>query len=311
MGTLFTVGETPLRFSPPDREQFVGSETVTMRAAGTESNVAIAAANLGADARWVSKMPTTPIGKRVVSEIHQYGAKTDVTWSDSGRLGIEFYQRSAAPREEVVVHDHVDATAASMTPGELPMERIQTADAVFAAGSTVALSETAGETIESVLRAVQADEGLTVFDLEFDPDIWSADTARDALAGIFDVVDVLIGNETQLRTVFARSGDHREVAHGIASALDVEMLVMTRSERGALVIEDSVLHESESVETETVDPDGQHDAFVGAFVQQLLEGATTERALTYGVAAAATCRTIPGPIPAIERSDVQRVAADL
>lgn len=304
MGTLITVGETPLQFTPPDSNQFVGSDSVSMTAAGTESNVTIAAANLGTDARWVSKLPATQLGKRVVSELHQYGAKTDVVWSETGRLGIEFYQRPVPPRDAVIVHDREGAAAASMTPGELPMDSIQDADAVFASGSTAALSPTAVDTIESVLRAVRSDDGLAVFDLDFRPRLWSAEEARETLQAIFDEVDVLIANEEQLRTVFDRTGDHREVSHSVSSELDVELLVMTRSEYGALAIQESVLHECESVETEAINPAGQHDAFSGAFIQRLMNGAEPDDALAYGVAAASICRSVPGPLPTIDRSDV-------
>jgi 2-dehydro-3-deoxygluconokinase len=311
MGTLITVGETPLRFSPPGAAQFVGSDEVSMSAVGTESNVAIAAANLGTNARWLSKVPATQLGKRVISEIHQYGAKTDVTWSETGRLGLEFYQRASSPREAVVVHDRDGAAAASMTPGELSMDRIQAADAVFAAGSTAALSETAVETIEAVLRAGSTDGGLSVFELDFRPRLWSPAEAREALEKILPEVDVLIANEDQLETVFGRSGEYREIAHGVASEWDFDLLAMTRGEYGAIAIQESVLHEYESIDTETVDPAGQHDAFAGAFVQRLLNDNPPDEALSYGVAAAAICRTIPGPIPAIDRSDVDRVSEKL
>ncbi|WP_181686593.1 sugar kinase [Halorhabdus salina] len=311
MGSLLTVGETPLRFTPPGSKQFVGSDEVSMSAVGTESNVAIAAANLGTNARWLSKVPATQLGKRVISELHRYGAKTDVTWSETGRLGIEFYQRASAPREAVIVHDRDGAAAASMTPGELSMDRVQAADAVFAAGSTAALSETAVETIETALRAGRANGGLSVFELDFRPRLWSPEDARQALAKLLPEVDVLIANEDQLETVFERSGEYREIAHGVASEWDFDLLAMTRGEYGAIAIQDSVFHECESVETETVDPAGQHDAFAGAFIQQLLTDAPPDEALSYGVAAAAVCRTIPGPIPAIDRSDVDRVSEEL
>lgn len=311
MSSLVTVGETPLRVSPPDSQQFVDTGAVELAAAGTESNVAVTAACLGADSVWASRLPATQLGKRVVAELREYGVDPDVTWAEDGRVGLEFTQRGVAPREPIVIQDRVDAAAASMTPGDLPMERVQAADGVFVSGSTAALASTTIDTLVAVLGAGGTDGGLTVFDLDYRPRLWDAEQARESLTDVFEATDVLIGNEDQLQTVFGRTGDPHQVAHGVASQWDFEMLAMTRGEHGALVIHDSVLHECESVETETVDTAGQHDAFVGAFVRTLLEEEGADSALYNGVAAAAVARTLPGPIPAVDPGDVESVRSKL
>ncbi|WP_136688255.1 sugar kinase [Halorhabdus amylolytica] len=311
MSSLVTVGETPLRVSPPDNRQFVDAREVGLAAAGTESNVAITAACLGADSVWASRLPATQLGRRVVAEIREYGVDPDVTWAQEGRVGLEFTQRGVPPREPIVIQDRIEATAASMTPSDLPMERVQAADGTFVSGSTAALSSITIDTLVAVLGAGRADGGLTVFDLDYRPRLWDAEEARESLTDVFEATDVLIANEDQLRTVFGRTGDPHQVAHGVASQWDFEMLAMTRGEHGALVIHDSVLHECESIDTETVDAAGQHAAFVGAFVRTLLEDEGPDSALYDGVAAATVARTLPGPIPAVDPDDVQDVRAKL
>jgi len=311
MSSLVTVGETPLRASPPEQRQFVDAGEVQLSAAGTESNVAIAAARLGADCVWGSRLPATQLGKRVVAEIREYGVDPEVTWTEEGRTGMEFVQRGAPPREPVVIQDRVEAAAAAMSPGDLPMKRVQAADGVFVAGSTAALSPVAVETLAAVLGAGRSDGGTTVFDLDHRPRLWSEREAGDALDGIFEKTDVLIANEDQLRTVFGRTGEPHKIAHGVASEWDFETVAMTRGEHGALAIHGSVLHECESVETETVEAAGQHDAFVGAFVRTLLGDGGVDDALATGVAAATVARTLPGPIPAIDPADVETVRGKL
>ncbi|MFB6128641.1 MAG: sugar kinase [Halorhabdus sp.] len=311
MPSLITVGETPLRLSPPGNRRFVGSETVEMTATGTESNVAVAAATLGAEATWASKLPASQLGKRIVTELREHGVETDVSWSEDGRVGLEFRQPGVAPRDPVIIHDRDGATASSMEPSDLPMDDVEAADAVFAAGSTAALSETAAETLGAVLRAGGNGDDMAVFELDHRPRLWSPEEALDTLGPLFEDVDVLIANEDQLRTVFGRTGDPREVAHGIASEWDFDLLAMTRGEHGALVIDESVVHEIESLDSETVNAAGQHDAFSGAFIQRLLAGDRPDDALAYGVAAATLTRTTPGPIPAFDRSDVETVVEQL
>ena len=311
MSSLVTVGETPLRITPPDSRQFVDADEVGLAAAGTESSVAITAARLGAESIWASRLPATQLGQRVVAEIREYGVEPEVSWAEEGRVGLEFIQRGVSPREPVVIHDRTGTAAASMTPGDLPMERVQAADGVFVSGSTAALSSVAIETLVAVLGAGGTDGGVAVFDLDYRSRLWDAEEARDALTDVFGSTDVLIANEDQLRTVFGRTGDPHQVAHGIASQWDFDMLAMTRGEHGALVIHDSVLHECESIETETVDTAGQHAAFVGAFVRTLLDDRGADTALYNGVAAATVARTLPGPIPAVDPGAVEDVRSKL
>ena len=310
MTRLVTFGETALRLTPPGRERLETATDVRLRADGTESNVAVAATRLGTNAVWLSKLPDTPLGKRVLSELHEHGLDTDVVWADEGvgRQGLSFHEIARSPREDVALQDRGDAAAATATPGELPMTLVTNADAVFVGGSTLALSPNAADTAEAILRAAG---GTRVLDLDFRPGLWSADEARETLEGVLDAVDVLIANEEDAKTVFGQSGNPREIIHSIAADGDFEKVVITRSERGAIAVDDNILHEVEAVETELVDASGQHDAFVGGFLHSLLDAGDTEAALHCGMAAAAITRTIPGSMTTMSADEVERLAAEL
>lgn len=311
MTQLVTFGETSLRLTPRGRERFETARDLGMRADGTESNAAVAARRLGTEALWLSKLPDTALGHRVVAELHEQGLETDVVWADpdgDGRQGLLFHEPGATPREAVLIEDRAGAAAATLEPGALPMQTIQAADAVFVGGATPALSGQALRTTEAVLRAAG---GTTVFELDFRPGLWSAAEARGALTDAFDSIDVLVGSEDDARAVFDRTGKPRELVHSIAAEYDFERVVITRSERGAIAWHDNVIHEQATVDTEEVDPTGQHGAFVGAFLDRLLDGASTDRALTWGVAMAALARTIPGPLTTVDRAAVERVVERL
>ncbi|WP_324756489.1 sugar kinase [Haloarcula sp. GH36] len=300
--TLVSFGETALRFAPPEGHRFETAREVSLRADGTASNVATTASRLGTESVWLSKLPDTPLGRRVVAELHEHGLETEVVWSDDGdRQGLTFYEDAAPPREDRLIQDRERVAAATITPGELPMDVIQAADVVFAAGSTAALSDTAAETLGAVLRATS---GARALDLDFDPGLWDADTARERLERLFDAVDVLFLNEAEATTVFDRSGSPRELTHTLASSYDFDYVFLTRSEHGAVAYHDGVVHERDAIETDIVDSSGQHDAFVGAIIDRLIAGSATDEALLYGTAAAALARTMPGPLVPIEAEEV-------
>lgn len=310
MTRLVAFGETALRITPPGHERLETATDVGLRADGTESNVAVAASRLGTPTVWLSKVPDTPLGKRVIAELHEHGLDTDVVWADqtTGRQGLSFHETARSPRSDVSLQDRGETAAATATPGELPMTLVTTADAVFVSGSTMALSANARETVEAVLRAAG---GTRVLDLDFRPGLWSADAAREGFDGVLDAVDVLIANEEDAKTIFERSGPPREVIHSIAADHDLDRVVITRSGRGAIAVDDNIIHEVDAVETELVDPSGQHDAFVGGFLHGLLDDAPTESALDFGVSAAAITRTIPGSMTTMSRDEVERLVAEV
>ncbi|QLH79776.1 sugar kinase [Halosimplex rubrum] len=309
MTELVTFGETSLRLSPVGEERLETAEDVRMRVSGTESNVAVAASAMGTDATWLSKLPDSPLGRRVERTLHAHGVDTEIAWAEAGRQGLQFAEQGPTPRTDRLLQDRDRAAAASVTPGELPMDRIQRADATFVAGSTLSLSGDIVETAEAVLRA--AGNGLVAMDLDFQPGLWSVEAARETMDGVFDAVDVLIANEDQARTIFDRTDEPRKFAHAIASKRSFDTVVITRSERGALVCSDGVIHEQDGIEVDAVDPTGQHEAFTGAFLERVLSGAGASEALTYGVASATLARTIPGAMTTASREEVESLAEDL
>ena len=306
--TLVTVGETALRFSPPAGHRFETADEVTLHTDGMASTAAATAHRLGGDAVWVSKLPDSPLGRRVVAELHEHGLETDVVWADpaDGRQGLSFHEDAAPPRETRLLQDRHGAAMATLAPGELPMDRLRAADALFVAGSMAALSETAADTAGALLRAMP---GTTALDLDFHPGLWSAERASETLSDLFDAVDVLFAGESQVEALFGTNGRPREMVHAIAADHGFETVVLTRNEYGAVAFHDNVIHERDAVETETVDDTGQHAALVGAVLERLVADAPLDEALSYGVATAALTRTMPGALTPIERAEVDRLVA--
>jgi 2-dehydro-3-deoxygluconokinase len=306
MTGLVTFGETALRLSPPVSERLETASDVRMRADGTESNVAVAAARMGTDSVWLSKLPDSALGRRVLSALHAHGLETEVAWADPdrGRQGLTFFESGARPREPVRLQDRDGSVAGTAEPGDLAMNLVQAAEAVFVGGSTPALSPTARETTAAIFRATG---GTRVLDLDFRPGLWSAATAREQLGALFDAVDVLVASEADAQAVFESSETGRDLLHSVAAEGDFEQVVITRSEFGAVALADNVVHERDAVETEAVDTAGEHEAFVGGYLSRLLAGEPTERSLTFGVAIAALTRTLAGSMTRVSRAEVEGV----
>ncbi|UPV75999.1 sugar kinase [Halorussus limi] len=310
MTDLVTFGETMVRLSPPDGERLETTDELEFRAAGAESNVAVAAARLGADAAWTSKLPDSPLGRRVVSGLRRHGVETDVVWSDEGRQGTYYLEHGGKPRGSNVIYDRAGAAVTTAETDELPVERVREADRFHTTGITPALSETLEETTADLLAAASEAGTTTSFDVNYRSKLWSPESARDTLESLFPDVDLLLVAERDAREVLGREGDPEEIAAGLADEFDFETVVVTRGEEGALALHDGETYEQPAIETETLDPIGTGDAFLGAFLSRRIAGDSVPTALEYGSATAALKRTIPGDVAVVTREEVESVLAE-
>jgi len=94
---------------------------------------------------WISKLPDSPLGRRVVSDLNRYGLEVDVVWAASGRQGTYYLEIAGDPRGTDVVYDRADAAITTATADELPVETICQAELFLTSGITPALSPTLGE----------------------------------------------------------------------------------------------------------------------------------------------------------------------
>ncbi len=317
MTELITFGETPLRLSPSGNERLERARQASIQADGTASNVAAAAGEIGAEALWLSKLPDSPLGRRVKSQLEEQGVDTAVAWSDQAahRQGLTFREDGVNPRESKYYHDRGNTAAATATPADFPMDRVQDTEIIFAGLGTAVLSKQAAETTGALLRAASGGSAMTAVDLDYSRGLAPPDTYSGVLEELAGEIDVLFADEADAREALDRSGGPRELANTIADEYNLEIIVVRRSNGGAVALRDSpgtnIIHEREAIETETVDPTGENGAFAGAFLEQLIEGSDTARSLTYAVAAATLTRTLPGPFLTLAAGELDAVADDI
>ncbi|MFC6716515.1 bifunctional 2-dehydro-3-deoxygluconokinase/2-dehydro-3-deoxygalactonokinase [Natrialbaceae archaeon GCM10025810] len=310
MSDLVAFGETMLRLSPPGNDRLESADRFEVQAGGAESNVAVAAQRTGIDATWISKVPETPLGRRVVNELRSYGIETDVVWSHRGRQGTYYLEHGGDPRGTNAIYDRENTAVATAEAREFDVEPIREARVFFTSGITPALSPTLRETTANLLKAARQGDTTTAFDVNYRRKLWSPDEAQNTLTKLFPGIDVLVIAARDARDVLGFEGDPRQLAHQLGSQFDFTTVVVTRGERGAIAWHDGVVHDQEAYETDTADPIGTGDAFTGAFIARRLEGADVPTALEYAAAAAALKRTIPGDVALVTREEIDAVVKE-
>ncbi|RQG92878.1 sugar kinase [Natrarchaeobius halalkaliphilus] len=310
MSDLVTFGETMLRLSPPGSERLETTSEFEVCAGGAESNVAIAANRLGTPSTWLSKVPETPLGQHVVGSLRRHGIETDVVWSHRGRQGTYYMERAGDPRGSQVIYDRENTAFATAEAREFDIDRIQNARVFFTTGITPALSSTLRETTASMLKAARNGGTTTAFDFNYRGKLWEPEQAEETLTKLFPGIDVLVIAARDARTVLGFEGDPRQLAHKLGSQYEFQTVVVTRGSDGAVGWHDSVVHEQDAYDTDTVSEIGTGDAFTGAFIASRLDGDDVPTALENAAAAAALKRTIPGDVALITDEEVEAVVSE-
>src|SRR5947208_3515621 len=102
---VLTFGEVMLRLNPPGFERFLQSPQFVATFGGGEANVAVALAQFGVDARYVTVLPSNPIADAFVGEMRRFGVDPSYIVRAKGRMGIYFVESGANQRPSKVVYD--------------------------------------------------------------------------------------------------------------------------------------------------------------------------------------------------------------
>ncbi|MFC6874532.1 bifunctional 2-dehydro-3-deoxygluconokinase/2-dehydro-3-deoxygalactonokinase [Halobellus marinus] len=309
MTDIVTFGETMLRFSPPRGDRLERARTLDVHAGGAESNVAVAASRLGCEAVWLSKLPDSPLGRRITAELRSHGVRTEVTWDDreDARVGTYYLEHGSEPRATEAIYDRADASVTTARPSELPASVLQSTSVFYTSGITPALSSTLAETTEALLRAAGQAGATTAFDLNYRSKLWSPAAAGEAYESLFPHVDILVAAERDAATCLGREGDPIEVANGLLRDFDFRTVVLTRGENGSVAVNDGEIFEQATYDADTCDAIGTGDAFVGGYLAKRLDGGTVQDGLAHGAAAAALKRTMAGDMAVITPAEVEAV----
>ncbi len=103
---VITLGETMLRFTPPQLKRLEQTTGFDIEVGGTESNTAVGLARLGLNVAWLSRLTDNPLGRIIEQAIAKNGVDTShIIWTDQDRVGLYFLEEGRIPRGSRVIYD--------------------------------------------------------------------------------------------------------------------------------------------------------------------------------------------------------------
>ena len=255
---------------------------------GSATNVAVAAARLGASAAVITKVGDDPFGPYVRRALRDFGV--DDRWVGTHptlRTPVVFCE--IHPPDDFPLLFYREPTAPDMTIAvdELDLEAIRGARVFWTTGTGLSAQPSRDATLAALeARADAPETAITIHDLDHRPMFWSDESepgrlAREALRH----ATVAVGNRDEVAMAVGARDPHE--ASAALLDLGVRIAIVKQGPAGVLVRTPGTLMEIPPVPVDVVNGLGAGDAFGGALVHGLLEGWDIERTVRLANAAGA------------------------
>lgn len=323
MHRVVTLGEIMLRLTTPGFQRFQQGSSLEVTFGGAEANVAVAIAQLGGAAAYVTRLPAHEIADRALNELRGLGVDVSRVVRGGERIGVYFLEQGASQRSGKVIYDRGHSAIATAHPDDFDWPTILAGARWFHwSGITPALSPSARQIVEEACQAARA-AGLAIsFDLNYRAKLWSLAEAGEALAPLMQYVDLCVTSAEEAGAVFGiesgtGAGREERAARALQERFGFQQVALT--ERRASVADQThwaasffagdETFRSRDYDISIVDRVGAGDSFSGALIFALLRGDAPQKAVEFAVAASCLKHTIPGDYPLVTLAEVEALAA--
>ncbi len=278
------IGESMAMFAPEPLGPLRDAETLRMRVAGAESNVAISLVRLGFPVQWVSRLGNDPFGDRIFDTLTEEGVGLDHVTRDPDRpTGLYFKDADGGITR---VWYHRAGSAASALDRSM-WQDLDSPSTVHLSGITAALSESGEDLVRWGLETRPVVGARYSFDVNYRPALMPdpSDWMRD-LAALADIVFVGFDEAEALWGCTSHAG--------VRAALpEPNAVIVKDAEKGATAFVGDDRWFVPAHPIEVVEPVGAGDAFAAGYLAGEAIGLSPERSLAIGhdLAAAALVTT--------------------
>lgn len=319
-------GEVLLRLKSPGFERLLQSPRLEVCIGGAELNVLASLARFGHAARLVTTLPENALGAGALAEIRALCIGTDdIALRRSGRMGLYFAESGQGFRTGQVIYDRAGSSFALDEDVRSWTDLLSEATLLHLTGITPTLSlHCAASGLAGAQHARRM--GLKVsLDVNFRAQLWATapQSQEVALVPILHQAHIVFASSADLAAAFGlpcerqaespidnfqrlsaqalerlpqlevictylRSGEHADSARLIA---------VGRSRSGFYRSTERLIHSM-------ADRIGTGDAFAAGVLHWLLRGFDIDRALEFGLAAAALKHSIPGDVNRVTEAEV-------
>jgi len=331
MPQFVTLGEIMLRLKTPAHDRFFQSPAFEATFGGGEANVAVALANYGLDAGFVTALPNNDIAEACIRELRGFGVDVSKIRRSGERMGIYFLEAGANQRPSKVVYDRAGSSICEAGPDDFDWNDVFAGCKWFhLTGITPALSPSAAAMSLAAVKAAR-EKGVTVScDFNYRGKLWNyGKSAPEVMTELVKYVDVGIANEEDCQKslgisvdVDVESGELDTAKYEALSARMMEvfpnlthMAITLRESKSAdrngwsaCLRDASGFRLSRRYEiTDIVDRVGGGDSFASGLIAGLNRYSDPQQSLEFAVAASCLKHSILGDFNRVSVDEVSRL----
>lgn len=260
---------------------------------GSPTNVAVAAAKLGARVAVITKVGDDPFGVYVKEALLRFGVDTRwVSTHPTLRTPLAFCEIYPPDHFPLFFYREPQAPDMTIDLNDLDLDRIAAAEIFWTTGTGLSAEPSRGATVAALkARRRNNPHGTSVFDIDYRPTFWkNGDNQGEIIRAAIELCDVVIGNRDEVSLTVGTDDPDR--ASTALLELGVRLAIVKCGAHGALARTAERVISVKPHRLPVVNGLGAGDAFGGALAFGLLRGWSLERTLEVANAAGAYAASV-------------------
>ena len=268
---------------------------------GAPMNVALHLNSVGLDVSIASRVGNDDLGEELISFLKQAGARTDLIQLDqslpTSEVLVYLDENNNATYEicEPVAWDNIQVTE--------PLKKRAKEAGLLIYGTLASRNPLTRKTLSEILKS----EAVKLVDVNlrrpFDQ--------QEVVEPLLQKSDIIKLNDDEL-AVFSnwhdkQNLDEKDLVEWLAVHYCVQMICVTKGEKGALLYAEGNFYGHPGFRVKTVDSVGAGDAFLAGFVAALFDGKPYDETLAFACATGAFVASKAGATPAYDLDEIQKI----
>jgi 2-dehydro-3-deoxygluconokinase len=301
---IVALGEPMIEFNQTGER---GGQSYLRGHGGDTSNFVIAAARQGARTGYVTALGDDVHGRMFLDLWAKEGVDASQVRIDrSANTGIYFVDHDAAGHHFTFFR--TGSAASRLSPADVPADYVGAARLLHVSGISLAISASTCDACYAAVEAARSAGRLVSFDTNLRLKLWSKERARAVITDMMKLTDICLPSRDDMAALTGTTDPDKLVDHALA--LGPKTVALKLGAEGAIVATAHERHRVPPYRVDAVDATGAGDAFGGAFVSRLLEGAELGAAGRYAAVAAALSTTGYGAVEPIPTATQVQEALD-
>lgn len=293
---LTTFGEGVLRLSVAAGQRIETATTFDVNVSGTEANIAGALSRLGWRCGWVSALPDTPPGRRVINAYRSHDIDLSaVVMRSEGRVSCYYVEYANPPRPIKIYYDRENSCLTQMPPEDVDWDYLLDTRHLHMSGLTVPLSDYTEAIISQALEKARNKGITTSFDINYRKLLWPEAKAREKLLSLAAEVDILFCGRRDAEKVLGCEGEPEQIIQQLAEMTNARNIVVSLSSEGVIGWDGKDYYREDAKKVWIIDRIGAGDAMVAGILHGWMNESLAQ-GLKYGVVMAALALSQVGDV---------------